>query len=98
SVVADQSVFTRNGLTDVQHGLTTAVLLTGLVLLLFLHTFRSTLIVLLTIPTSLIATLGVMYFLGLSLNMMSLMGLTLTVGILVDDSIVVLENIFRHLQ
>ena len=53
---------------------------------------------LLAIPTSLIATLGVMYFLGLSLNMMSLMGLTLTVGILVDDSIVVLENIFRHLQ
>jgi HAE1 family hydrophobic/amphiphilic exporter-1 len=56
------------------------------------------LIVLLAIPTSLIATLGVMYFLGFSLNMMSLMGLTLTVGILVDDSIVVLENIFRHLQ
>src|SRR5262249_13186472 len=55
-------------------------------------------IVLLAIPTSLIATLGVMYFLGFSLNMMSLMGLTLTVGILVDDSIVVLENIFRHLQ
>src|SRR6266498_2936868 len=76
----------------------TAVLLTGLVLLVFLHTFRSTLIVLLAIPSSLIATLGVMYFLGFSLNMMSLMGLTLTVGILVDDSIVVLENIFRHLQ
>jgi HAE1 family hydrophobic/amphiphilic exporter-1 len=98
SVASDASVFTRNSLNDVQHELTTAVLLTGLVLLLFLHTFRSTLIVLLTIPTSLIATLGVMYFLGLSLNMMSLMGLTLTVGILVDDSIVVLENIFRHLQ
>src|SRR5207247_4290509 len=95
---SDASVFTRNSLNDVQHELTTAVLLTGLVLLLFLHTFRSTLIVLLTIPTSLIATLGVMYFLGLSLNMMSLMGLTLTVGILVDDSIVVLETIFRHLQ
>src|SRR5258708_2670127 len=78
--------------------LSIAVLLTGLVLLVFLHTFRSTLIVILSIPTSLVATLGVMYFLGLSLNMMSLMGLTLTVGILVDDSIVVLENIFRHLQ
>ena len=98
SVASDASVFTRNSLSDVQHELTTAIALTGLVLLLFLHSFRSTLIVLLTIPTSLIATLGVMYFLGLSLNMMSLMGLTLTVGILVDDSIVVLENIFRHLQ
>src|SRR5579859_5196831 len=98
SVASDASVFTRHSLDDVQHELAQAVLLTGLVLLVFLHTFRSTLIVLLTIPTSLIATLGVMYFLGLSLNMMSLMGLTLTVGILVDDSIVVLENIFRHLQ
>src|SRR5207248_4674963 len=94
----DASIFTRHSLNDVTRELSTAVLLTGLVLLLFLHTFRSTLIVLLAIPSSLIATLGVMYFLGLSLNMMSLMGLTLTVGILVDDSIVVLENIFRHLQ
>src|SRR5579859_1767270 len=94
----DASIFTRHSLNDVTRELSTAVLLTGLVLLVFLHTIRSTLIVLLAIPSSLIATLGVMYFLGLSLNMMSLMGLTLTVGILVDDSIVVLENIFRHLQ
>src|SRR6266542_5522494 len=98
SIASDASVFTRNSLKDVQSELTTAVILTGLVLLLFLHTFRSTLIVLLAIPTSLIATLAVMYFMGFTLNMMSLMGLTLTVGILVDDSIVVLENIFRHLQ
>jgi hydrophobic/amphiphilic exporter-1 (mainly G- bacteria), HAE1 family len=97
-VAYDASIFTRSSLNDVTRELSIAVMLTGLVLLLFLHTFRSTLIVLLAIPTSLIATLGVMYFLGLSLNMMSLMGLTLTVGILVDDSIVVLENIFRHLQ
>src|SRR6516165_10125851 len=97
-VAYDASIFTRQSLNDVTRELGTAVMLTGLVLLLFLHTFRSTLIVLLAIPTSLIATLGVMYFMGLSLNMMSLMGLTLTVGILVDDSIVVLENIFRHLQ
>jgi HAE1 family hydrophobic/amphiphilic exporter-1 len=97
-VAYDASIFTRNSLNDVTRELSQAVVLTGLVLLLFLHTWRATLIVLLAIPTSLIATLGVMYFLGLSLNMMSLMGLTLTVGILVDDSIVVLENIFRHLQ
>ncbi len=97
-VIADASIFTRNSVRDVQTELTQAVLLTGLVLLLFLHTLRATAIVLLSIPTSLIATLAVMYFMGFSLNMMSLMGLTLTVGILVDDSIVVLENIFRHLQ
>jgi HAE1 family hydrophobic/amphiphilic exporter-1 len=98
NIVSDQSIFTRHSVEDVQHELSLAILLTGLVLLAFLHTFRSTLIVLLSIPTSLIATLGVMYAMGLSFNMMSLMGLTLTVGILVDDSIVVLENIFRHLQ
>ncbi|MDQ6674602.1 MAG: efflux RND transporter permease subunit [Chloroflexota bacterium] len=98
SIASDASIFTRHSLDDVQREFVQAVILTGLVLLLFLHTFRSTLIVLLAIPTSLVATLGVMYFAGLSLNIMSLMGLTLTVGILVDDSIVVLENIFRHLQ
>lgn len=97
-VIADASIFTRNSVRDVQTELSQAVLLTGFVLLLFLHTLRATAIVLLSIPTSLIATLAVMYFMGFSLNMMSLMGLTLTVGILVDDSIVVLENIFRHLQ
>lgn len=97
-VISDASVFTRQSLDDVTSELQQAVILTGLVLLLFLHTFRSTVIVLLAIPTSLVATLAVMYFLGFSLNMMSTMGLTLTVGILVDDSIVVLENIFRHLQ
>jgi HAE1 family hydrophobic/amphiphilic exporter-1 len=97
-IATDQSTFTRNSVHDVQVELQLAIVLTGLVLLVFLHTLRSTVIVLLAIPTSLIATLGVMYFLGIGLNMMSLMGLTLTVGILVDDSIVVLENIFRHLQ
>src|SRR5579859_1143953 len=98
TVASDASVYTRSSLSELQRELTIAVLLTGLVLLLFLHTLRSTFIVLVAIPTSLIATLGVMYVLGFTLNMMSLMGLTLTVGILVDDSIVVLENIFRHLH
>ncbi len=98
NTVYDGSTFVRQSVEDVQRELFQAILLTGLVLLVFLHTFRSTLIVLLAIPTSLIATLAVMFFMGFSFNMMSLMGLTLTVGILVDDSIVVLENIFRHLQ
>src|SRR5579864_7315645 len=96
-IATDASTYTRESVSDVQRELATAILLTGLVLLVFLHTLRSSLIVLLAIPTSLISTLGVMYIFGFTLNMMSLMGLTLTVGILVDDSIVVLENTFRHL-
>jgi HAE1 family hydrophobic/amphiphilic exporter-1 len=97
-VVSDQSIFTRSSLDSVQLNLVEAVLLTGIVLLLFLHTWRSTFIVLIAIPTSLISTFTPMYALGFTLNMMSLMALALTVGILVDDSIVVLENIFRHLE
>ena len=78
SVAQDASIFTRNSLTDVQSELTMAVVLTGLVLLVFLHSFRSTLIVLLAIPTSLIATLGVMYFMGFTLNMMTTLALSLS--------------------
>jgi HAE1 family hydrophobic/amphiphilic exporter-1 len=98
AMVWDSAPYIKNSVSDVQHELVLAVLLTGLVLLVFLHTFRSTLIVLLAIPTSLISTFGVMSLLGISFNFMSLMGLALTVGILVDDSIVVLENIARHLK
>jgi HAE1 family hydrophobic/amphiphilic exporter-1 len=97
-VISDTSVFTRNSLNGVQRSLMEAVLLTGLVLLVFLHTFRSTAIVLFSIPTSLISTLLVMNFLGFTLNIMSTMALVLVVGVLVDDSIVVLENIFRHIE
>jgi hydrophobic/amphiphilic exporter-1 (mainly G- bacteria), HAE1 family len=97
-VVSDISVFTRHSLTGVQRSLVEAVILTGLVLLVFLHTLRSTTIVLFAIPTSLISTFMVMYFLGFSLNIMSSMALVLVIGVLVDDSIVVLENVFRHLE
>jgi HAE1 family hydrophobic/amphiphilic exporter-1 len=98
TIATDASVYIRNSVADVERELAVAVVLTGLVLMLFLHTFRSTAIVLLAIPTSLIATLAVMDALGFTFNTMSLMGLYMTVGILVDDSIVVLENIFRHLK
>ncbi len=97
-IVYDSSTFIRNSVNDVQRELLLAVVLTGLVLLVFLHSWRSTFIVLLAIPTSLIATLAVIAFLGFTLNIMTLLGLALTVGILVDDSIVVLENIFRWLS
>jgi hydrophobic/amphiphilic exporter-1 (mainly G- bacteria), HAE1 family len=97
-VVTDASVFTRSSLLGVQRELGEAILLVGIVLLLFLHSWRSTAIVLLAIPTSIVATFVMMAIFGLSLNTMSLLGLTLTIGALVDDSIVVLENIFRQLE
>jgi len=97
-ITNDTSVFTRASLDAIQHDLLLSVLLVGGVMLLFLHAWRHTVIVLLAIPTSLVSTFLVMYVLGFSLNIMSLMALALMIGILVDDSIVVLENIHRHLQ
>ncbi|MCX6021375.1 MAG: efflux RND transporter permease subunit, partial [Chloroflexi bacterium] len=98
AVISDTSVITRHSLEGVQRSLIEAVFLTALVLLVFLHTARSTLIVLFAIPTSLISTFLVMNILGFTLNIMSSMALVLVVGVLVDDSIVVLENIARHLE
>ena len=97
SVVNDATVFTRESIQAVEDDLVLAVLLPALVLLLFLHRIRNTLIVVLAIPTSLISTFTVMFFMGFSLDLISLLALSLLTGILVDDSIVVLENINRHL-
>ena len=94
----DSSRFVRRSLDAVQFDLGLAAFLTATVLLLFLHTWRNTVIVLLAIPTSLISTFLVMYALGFTLNLMTLMALAMTIGILVDDSIVVIENIHRHLR
>jgi HAE1 family hydrophobic/amphiphilic exporter-1 len=97
-IANDTTKYTRDALRDVQVDLELAVGITGVVLMLFLHSWRNTLIVLLAIPTSLVSTFLVMYFMGFTLNLMSLLALALLIGILVDDSIVVLENIHRHLQ
>ncbi|MBN1991265.1 MAG: efflux RND transporter permease subunit [Anaerolineae bacterium] len=96
-VVNDNSEFIREAVNAVIEDLILAVLITGLVMLVFLHTIRSTFIVLLAIPTSIISTFLVMWALGFSLNQLTLLALTLVIGILVDDSIVVIENIDRHL-
>jgi hydrophobic/amphiphilic exporter-1 (mainly G- bacteria), HAE1 family len=96
-VVNDQAIFTRAAVDDVQRNLYLAVFLTATVLLLFLHTIRNTLMVLVAIPVSLVSTFFIMFVLGFNLDVMSLMALALLIGILVDDSIVVLENINRHL-
>jgi HAE1 family hydrophobic/amphiphilic exporter-1 len=98
TVVIDNSKFTRESVAAVQDDLILAVLITGLVMLVFLHTIRSTFIVVLAIPTSIISTFLVMWALGFSLNTLTLLALALVIGILVDDSIVVLENIERHLE
>ena len=98
AVVGNITRFTRASLHDVLFDLALAVLVTGVVLMLFLHRVQNTVIVLLAIPTSLIATFTVMYALHFSLDLISLMALSLLIGILVDDAIVVLENINRHLS
>ncbi len=96
-VVTDLATYTQQSFNTIQLTLIEAVLLTGAILLAFLHTWRSTLIVLIAIPTSVLTTFGLMDLLGLNLNLFSMLALTLSIGILVDDSIVVIENISRHL-
>lgn len=97
-VVQDNSTFIRTSINGVRDELILAVFLTAAVLMLFLHSLRVSLIVLLSIPTTLLAAFIVMRLLGFSLNVLSTLGLTLSIGILVDDSIVVLENILRRLD
>jgi len=97
-VALDRTTSIRSSVEDMERELMLAAILAGVVLLLFLHTPRATVIVLLAIPTSLVAAFIAMKLFGLSLNTMTLIGLTTSIGILVDDSIVVLENIFSHLE
>jgi hydrophobic/amphiphilic exporter-1 (mainly G- bacteria), HAE1 family len=98
TVAQDITDFTRNSLREVRRDLGLAIMMVAVVLFLFLHSARNSLIVLLAIPTSLVTTFFFMWLLNYTLNLMSLMALALVIGILVDDSIVVLENIHRHLE
>ena len=88
--------YTMASLAGVVQSLGEGILLTAIVLLLFLHAWRNALVVMVAIPSSLLATVIAMRIFGFTLDIVSLMGLSLTIGILVDDSIVVLENITRH--
>ncbi|MDZ7292391.1 MAG: efflux RND transporter permease subunit [candidate division KSB1 bacterium] len=97
-VAQDITQFTLHSVNEVKRDLGLAVLMVALVLFVFLHSFRNSFIVLLSIPTSLITTFIMMKVLGFTINLVSLMALALVIGILVDDSIVVLENIHRHLE
>jgi len=96
--VLDQADFINVAIGNVKNNAIVGGILAVLVLYLFLKNLSSTLIIALSIPTSIITTFVMVYFNGLTLNIMSLGGLALGVGMLVDNSIVVLENIFRHYQ
>ncbi len=96
SVNFDSTTFIEHSINEILFTLVLASLLTGLVCWLFLGSWSSTLNVLLAIPTSILGTFIVMYFLGFTLNTFTVLGLTLIVGIVVDDAIMVLENIYRH--
>lgn len=97
-IAQDGSLFTIDAANAVKEDLAVAVLLVAVVMLMFLHSIRNSVIVLVAIPTSLISTFIAIWALGYTLNLMTLLGLSLVVGILVDDSIVVLENIYHHLE
>jgi HAE1 family hydrophobic/amphiphilic exporter-1 len=97
-VAIDQSTYTMEAATAVTHDLFLAVIIVAFVMLIFLHSFRSSMFILISLPSAMIPTFILMYLMGFSLNLMTLLALSLVVGILVDDSIVVLENIFRHLE
>ncbi|HET9135561.1 MAG TPA: efflux RND transporter permease subunit [Candidatus Kapabacteria bacterium] len=97
-IAQDATTFTRSSISEVFRDLIIAVILVSCILFLFLRSGRNAFIVLVSIPTSLITTLFFMWIFGFTINMMSMMALSLVIGILVDDSIVVLENIHRKLE
>ncbi|HVO50330.1 MAG TPA: efflux RND transporter permease subunit [Thermoanaerobaculia bacterium] len=97
-IVRDQSQFIKAAVDTVQEHLLLGGFLAALVVLLFLGNIRSTLIAAIAIPTSVISTYALMYAMGFTLNVLTLLALTLAVGIVIDDAIVVLENIFRFIE
>ncbi len=96
TVAKDESVFIKGTVNDTMSNIILGIILTAAIILFFLHDFRSTLIVALAMPLSIIPTFIVMKSLGITINVMSLMGISVSVGVLVQNSVVVLENIFRQ--
>jgi hydrophobic/amphiphilic exporter-1 (mainly G- bacteria), HAE1 family len=97
-VVRDTSDFIEAAIRNVEEHLVVGSILAALVVLLFLSNLRSTLIAAVAIPTSIIATFGLIWYMGFTLNLMTMLALTLSVGIVIDDAIVVLENIYRFIE
>jgi len=94
----NSSVFTEQAVDSVMHDLSYAVILVALVMLVFLHGLRNAFIVMVAIPISLVVSFTGMYLMGYTLNIITLVAMSLVIGILVDDAIVVLENIYRHME
>ncbi len=94
----DRSVFIEQSIKEVYKTIAEAVVLVVIVIFLFLRTVRATIIPLVTIPVSLIGSCALMYFLGFSVNTLTLLAMVLAIGLVVDDAIVVLENIHRHIE
>jgi multidrug efflux pump len=98
TIAIDRSITIRQSLRDTEFTLAMAIVLVTLVVYLFLRDVRSTMIPFVAVPVSIIGTFGAMYLLGYSLDVLSLMALTIATGFVVDDAIVVLENVSRHLE
>ena len=97
-VVQNGSEFIRSAIRSVEEHLVVGSVLAALVVLVFLANLRSTIIAAVAIPTSIIASFGLIWYMGFTLNMMTMLALTLAVGIVIDDAIVVLENIYRFIE
>ena len=98
TIVYDPTVFVRQSIEAVIHTLLEAVALVVLVVILFLQTWRASIIPLIAVPVSIIGTMAVLLGFGFSINVLSLFGLVLAIGIVVDDAIVVVENVERHIE
>ncbi len=97
-IIRDQSKFIKGSIDEVKFHLVLAAFLVGSVIFLFIRDWRTTVIAALAVPTSMIGTFAFMDFMGFSLNNMTLLGMILAVGIVIDDAVVVLENVFRHME
>src|SRR5258706_861344 len=97
-IVGDQTIFIKAALHSIQLHLIEGSILAAIVVFVFLWNFRATFIAAIAIPTSIIATFGLMAAMGFTLNQITMLALTLMVGIVIDDAVVVLENIFRYIE
>ncbi len=97
-VAYDSTKFIQSSIDEVEHTLIESVLIVVVVIFLFLGSFRSVLIPVVTIPLSLVGACAMMLMMGFSLNLLTLLAMVLAIGLVVDDAIVVVENIYRHIE
>ncbi|MCB5363671.1 efflux RND transporter permease subunit [Pusillimonas sp. CC-YST705] len=98
NIAYDSSVFIQESINSVYTTIFEAIVLVVLVIFFFLRSVRASLIPIVTIPVSLIGAMGLMYFMGFSINTLTLLAMVLAIGLVVDDAIVVLENVYRHIE